>query len=98
MDPKIVKLMDKLDVTNIAQFNRKAKVDAVRELSTCWTKSTLEDYTWRLIRELKDEPRVSKAKVTEYRKIWKEQGGLPKSRKKPTGKPRGRPPGVKNKC
>jgi hypothetical protein len=50
------------------------------------------------VRELKNTPDFPKRKITVYRKLWKEEGGQPKSKKKSTGNPTGRPPGVKNKC
>lgn len=98
MDPKVARLMDKVGVENINQFRSAAKVNAVKALRNCYAPSTLEDYTWRLVRELKNTPDFPKRKITAYRKLWKEEGGQPKSKKKSTGNPTGRPTGVKNKC
>lgn len=99
MDPKVVKLMSKVGVTNISQFKNAATVAAVKDLKECYAKSTMEDYTWRLVRELKADASFPRRKITEYRKLWKEGGGLPKYKKpKSTGAPTGRPPGVKDKC
>jgi hypothetical protein len=98
MDPKIVKLMNLVGVENINQFRSMEKISAVKALQDCYSKSTMEDLLWRLIRELQNTPDFPKRKITEYRKLWKSQDGLPKSKKKPTGNPVGRPPGVKNKC
>lgn len=98
MDPKVVKLMEKVGVDNLNDFRRKTTVEAVRGLKACYAKSTLEDYTYRLVRELKADPNFPSRNITPYRKIWKAEGGMPKSKKKPTGKTTGRPPGAKNKC
>jgi len=98
MDPKVTKLMDKVGVENIAQFRSAEKIAAVKALQDCYSKSTMEDLSWRLIKELKTVPNFPKKKITSYRKIWKENGGLPKYKKKPTGNPTGRPAGTKNKC
>ena len=98
MDPKVVKLMEKVGVDNLNDFRRKTTVEAVRGLSTCYANSSLEDYTFRLVRELKADPNFPSRNITPYRKIWKEVGGTPKYKKKPTGKTTGRPPGAKNKC
>ena len=98
MDPKVVKLMDKLDIKNLSQFKNPSTVAAVKDLRECYAKSTLEDYSWRLVRELKANPEFPRRKSTVYRTMWKEEGGQPKYKKKPTGNPTGRPPGVKNKC
>ncbi len=98
MDPKVIKLMDKVGVDNLNDFRRKTTVEAVKGLSACFAKSTLEDYTFRLIRELKNTPDFPSRSITPYRKLWKEEGGMPKYKKKSTGLPVGRPPGAKNKC
>jgi hypothetical protein len=98
MDPKVVKLMDKLNITNLNQFKNASTVAAVKDLRECYAKSTMEDYTWRLVRELKNDADFPRRKITAYRKLWKEEDGVPKYKKKPTGNPTGRPPGVKNKC
>ena len=98
MDPKVVKLMEKVGVDNLNDFRRKTTVEAVKGLNACFAKSTLEDYTYRLVKELKNTPNFPPRSITPYRKLWKEEGGLPKYKKKSTGNPTGRPPGVKNKC
>jgi hypothetical protein len=98
MDPKVVKLMDKLEITNLGQFKNPSTVAAVKDLRECYAKSTMEDYTWRLVRELKADPTFPRRKITAYRKMWKEDGGVAKYKKKSTGNPTGRPPGVKNTC
>lgn len=98
MDPKVVKLMDKLNVVNLNDFKKPSIVAATKDLRECYAKSTLEDYSWRLVRELKADPTFPRRKITVYRKLWKEEGGMPKYKKKPTGNPTGRPQGVKNKC
>jgi hypothetical protein len=98
MDPKVTKLMDKVGVDNLNDFRRKSTVNAVKGLEACFAKSTLEDYTWRLVKELKNTPNFPSRSITPYRKLWKENGGQPKYKKKPTGNPTGRPPGAKNKC
>jgi hypothetical protein len=98
MDPKVTKLMDKVGVENIAQFRSAEKISAVRALQDCYSKSTLEDYTFRLIKELKTVPDFPKKKITEYRKIWRENGGVAAYKKKTTGNKTGRPIGTKNKC
>lgn len=98
MDPKIIKLMDKVGVENIQQFRSAEKIAAVRALKDCYASSTMEDYLFRLIKELKLVPDFPKKKITEYRKIWREHGGVAAYKKKPTGNPTGRPTGVKNTC
>jgi hypothetical protein len=98
MDPKVIKLMDKVGVDNLNDFRRKTTVEAVKGLSACFAKSTLEDYTFRLVRELKADPNFPSRSITPYRKLWRENGGQPKYKKKPTGNTTGRPVGVKNKC
>ena len=98
MDPKVIKLMNKVGAENIREFSSATKLNAVKELQDCYAKSTMEDYTWRLVRELKDTPNFPKQKITAYRKLWKESGGQPKYKKKSTGNPTGRPAGTKNKC
>jgi hypothetical protein len=98
MDPKVVKLMDKLNITSLNDFKKPSTVTAVKDLRECYAKSTLEDYSWRLVRELKADESFPRRKITVYRKMWKEDGGQPKYKKTPTGNPTGRPPGVKNKC
>ena len=98
MDPKVIKLMNLVGVDNLNDFRRKTAVDAVKELQDCYAKSTMEDLTWRLVRELKNISNFPKQKITAYNKLWRKSGGLPKYKKVPTGDPTGRPAGTKNKC
>lgn len=98
LDPKVATVMKKIDIDNVNDFRKQSSIRAVEDLRVCLARSTMEDYTWRVIQQLKNDPDFPPDKITPYRTLWKDYGGVAKSNKKPTGNPRGRPRGVKNTC
>jgi hypothetical protein len=77
MDPKVRKFMNMLDLADIRSFASIGTYLKVKGLQRRYAKTTLEDYLWRLVRELHNtKPTISPVMVAMYYELWVWSGGV----------------------